>query len=211
MNRLFIENSNIILRKILNKEENLDIVKNLIESILHLKLKRIIIRPYLGTKVKYLPEEEKYGIVNVRVINENEKEFNVGIQIIDGFYMQEKLITYAASIHVNQIEYEDHKDTTDTLTINILDFKGFGTPAHHKVVTFFERDNQNNVEMRDEIKLHVLELPSFTEAVSRTPEEEWIQYFKGDNTELIDKIKERNPAINKLDEKLKAYWKNEDI
>ena len=40
LNRFFIENSNTTLRKILNKEEHLDIVQNLIESILGIKVKK---------------------------------------------------------------------------------------------------------------------------------------------------------------------------
>lgn len=211
MNRLFIENSNTVLREILNQEKNLYIVKDLIESILKLKVKKLIIRPYLGNKIEYLPKEEKYGIVNVRVIDENDKEFNVGVQIIDGFYMQEKLLTYAASIHVNQIEYEDHKDITDTITINIINFKGFSTSICHKVVTFAERDDENILKMKDEIKIHVLELPDFEKDVAETPEEEWIQYLKGTNQKNIEEIKQKNKAINMLDNALHEYWKNEII
>ena len=107
MNRFFIENSNTTLRKILNKEEHLDIVQNLIESILGIKIKKIILRPYLRSKAKYLPKEDKYGVVIVRVVDQDNKEHNIGIQFMDGLYLQEKILTFGMSIHVNQVEYED--------------------------------------------------------------------------------------------------------
>lgn len=211
MNRYFIENSNTVLRKVLNKEENLDIVKDFIESILNFKIKKIILRHYLGEKVKYLPKEEKYGILNVRIIDENDKEFNVGIQIIDGFYSQEKLITYGASIHVNQREYNDNNSVADTYTINILDFRGFSTDNYHKIINFSQRNDLGNMETRDKIRLHVLELPRFNKVVPKTREEQWMQYLKGNDIESIEEIKSNNSAIKKLDKILTDYWKEEEI
>lgn len=211
MNRLFIENSNSVLRKILNNEDNTEILENLIESIIHIKIKKIIMRPYIGEKVKYLPAKEKYGIINIRVIDEKDKQYNIGFQIIDGFFMQEKLLTYAATIHVNQVEYDDYNKIEPTITINIIDFKGFDTSICHKIVTFSQRDENNRIQLRDEVKIHVLELPDFNKEVAKTPEEEWIQYFKGRNTKDIEEIKRRNKAINMLDNKIKEYWKQEKI
>lgn len=211
MNRFFIENSNTTLRKIFNKEENLDIVQNLIESILNLKVKEIVLRNYLGTKVKYLPKEEKYGIVNVRIVDENDREYNVGIQIMDGLYVQEKILTFGMSIHVNQIEYENHNEKADTITINFLDFKGFKTGSFHKVITLLEGKDYNSLRLRDEIKLHAIELPNFLKEKIETQEDEWIIYMKGENEELIENVKEKNQFIKKLDDILLDYWKKEII
>lgn len=210
MNRAFIENSNSILRRILNKEENTDILKNFIESVLRIKIKEILIRPYLGKKVNYLPTQEKYGIVNVRVIQEDNDELNVGIQIVDGLYIQEKVITYGASIHVNQLEYEEHSNIVKTATINIIDFEYFSSVAYHKIIKFFERDDEK-IKVKDATEFHILELPKFKSKVIETKEEEWLAYLRGNDMELIKKIKENNQAIRKLDELLLNYWKEEEI
>lgn len=211
MNRYFIENSNITLRKIFNKEENLDIVQNLIEGILNLKIKKIVLRPYLGDRVQYLPKEEKYGIVVVRVIDETDKQYNIGIQFMDGLYLQEKILTFGMSIHVNQTQYENYNDKVETLTINLLDFHGFRTESYHKIITFLEGDDCENLKLRDEIKLHVIELPNFYSEDAETLEDEWLIYIKGEDTKLVDKIKEKNEHIKKLDNILVDYWKKEII
>ena len=211
MNRFFIENSNTTLRKILNNEENLDIIQNLIESILNLKVKKIILRPYLKEKSIYLPKEDKYAIIIVRIIDEEDKQYNVGIQIMDGLYLQEKILTFGMSIFLNQTQYDDYNDKVDTLTINLLGFNGFRTKAFHKVITFLEGDDYDNLNLRDEIKLHTIELPKFNKNTIETKEDEWITYFKGEDTELIDKIKEKNQYIKKLDDLLLDYWKNEVV
>lgn len=211
MNRYFIENSNITLRKILNKEENLDIVQNLIEGILKLKIKKIILRPYLEKRVQYLPKEEKYGVVIVRVIDETEKQYNIGVQFMDGLYLQEKILTFGMSIHVNQTQYDSYNNKVDTLTINFLDFQGFKTESYHKIITFLEGKDYENLKLRDEIKLHAIELPNFYSKNAETLEDEWLIYIKGEDEKIIDKIKEKNEYIKKLDNILVDYWKKEII
>lgn len=211
MNRFFIENSNITLRKILNKEENLDIVQNLIESFLGLKIKNIILRPYLKEKDKYLPKEEKYGVVTVRAIDRDNKNHNIGIQFIDGLYLQEKILTFGMSIHVNQIEYENYNEKADTITINFLDFKGFKTDGYHKIINILDEDNFENLKLKDEIKFHSIEIPSFIEENIDTTEKEWMTYIKGESIKLINKVKEKNQYIKRLDDILLDYWKKEII
>ena len=47
MNRKFISNSNLVLRKILNSNDNIDILKDFIESFLKVKIQKIKINYYL--------------------------------------------------------------------------------------------------------------------------------------------------------------------
>lgn len=65
MNRKFVSKSNFVLRKVLNTETSLDILKNFIEGILNIKIKDIKLNPYLEKKAKYLPQEDNFGIVDV--------------------------------------------------------------------------------------------------------------------------------------------------
>ena len=54
MNQFLYCNRNYLLRRILNKQENADIIKDLIESILDIKIKRITVNHYLKKNEKYL-------------------------------------------------------------------------------------------------------------------------------------------------------------
>lgn len=209
LNRSFVYNSNYVLRKILNSEENLDIVQDFIEKILNIKISKIYLREYLGEKIRYLPEKEKYGIVDVRVITENGTKLNVGIQIIDGDYVQEKILAYASLIHINQFEYENNNDYAKTVTINILDCVYFQSQEDiHKVMNFLDR--KFKYYPSEEIEFHILELPKFEKSTLETFEDAWVAYFKGDK-ELAEEAIERCEKINKLDNLLKKFWRDENI
>lgn len=206
MNRKFISKSNRVLRKVLNSEKGLDIIKDFIESILEIKIQEIKLNPYLDDKSNYLPEKENFGIVDVRVKLENREEMNIGIQFIDGYYVQSKMLLYYAQIHTNQLELE--QNISRTITINLLDFNYFNSEDYHKKITI-----QDNYEkLIEQIELHVIELPKIKIIGNRiTKKEAWVLYFAGTNSVIINKILNKYEEIRNLDNLLDEYWKNEKI
>lgn len=210
MNRKFVSNSNYVLRKVLNTEDCLSILKNFIEAILDIRIKEITLNPYLEKRAKYLPKEENFGIADVRIKTEEDEEMNVGIQFIDGIYIQTKMLMYYAQIHLNQLEYNDNRELVKTITINLLDFKYFSSKEYEKVIKV--QSNEGNVQL-EELEMRAIELPKFIckdiENLSR--KEEWILYLKGCENEILDRIKQNNENIKVLNELLENYWNEEKM
>lgn len=204
MNRKFITNSNLVLRKILNSDDNLDILKNFIESFLKIEIRKININksPIINGKVS-----KQYGIVDTRIETKNNEQLNVGIQIIDGDYVQNKMFFYYAKIHSNQVMFNDNRKIVKTITINILDMKFFSSIKYHKVIKI----ETNEKSIFETIEMHLIELPKFNNYSEKFLDEElWTGYFKG-TQKLIDKAKIKNIQINKLDNLLEKYWREEKI
>lgn len=211
MNRKFISKSNYVLRKVLNSNSNLDIIQDFIETFLHINIKNIILNPYLKSKAKYLPAEENFGIADVRIQKDNNEEINVGIQIVDGIYVQNKLLLYYAQLHANQLEHKEYKKIAKTITINMLDFKYFSSKQYHKKLLI--KDNHENGYKPESLELHVLELPKFNGSIKDVlnKEETWMMYLSGKNQSKIDEITKNNSSINKLNTLLENYWKEEKM
>ncbi len=210
MNRKFVSKSNLVLSKILNSNNCLDILKDFIETILKVKIKNITLNN---------PKENKYyssttyysmGIVEVRIQTEDE-ELNVGIQIIDGNYVQNKMFLYYARGHTNQITYNDNRKIAKTVTINILDFNYFSSYNYHRKISIKTNIIDDNI--LETMEMHVIELPKFKmlNLSNIKKEEAWIGYFQGQNLKLIQLSKEKFSKISKLDELLEKYWKEEKI
>lgn len=210
MNRKFVSKSNLVLSKILNSNNCLDILKDFIETILKVKIKNITLNN---------PKENKYyssttyysmGIVEVRKQTEDE-ELNVGIQIIDGNYVQNKMFLYYARVHTNQITYNDNRKIAKTVTINILDFNYFSSYNYHRKISIKTNIIDDNI--LETMEMHVIELPKFKmlNLSNIKKEEAWIGYFQGQNLKLIQLSKEKFSKISKLDELLEKYWKEEKI
>jgi predicted transposase/invertase (TIGR01784 family) len=204
MNKKFISKSNRVLRKVLNSKENLDILQDFIETFLKIKIQKIQLNPYLEIKSKNLPAEENFGIADVRIKLENREELNVGIQFIDGYYAQNKMLLYYAQIHSNQLEYQDNRKIAKTVTINLLDFNYLKSENYfNKIIIPSKAVNQ--------IELYVLELPKFIPSTCKVIEkkEAWMTYLCGEREKQIIEVLKGFDKIQKLDKLLDEYWKNE--
>ena len=209
MNRKFMCKSNYVLRKVINKEKNLDIIKDFIEAILKIEISEIILRPYLSKLSKYLPEEENFGVADVRIKTKDNEEINVGIQFVDGYFVQNKLLLYFAQIHANQKEHKNNNNVVRTVTINILDYNYFKSDEFHKIIKL-KQDFPKDIE--EDIELHVLELSKFDDTnVVKNKEDAWVAYFKGSDKDLINIATEKFNKIQKLDKLLDEYWTKEKM
>ena len=210
MNRKFISNSNYVLRKILNNEVFLEILKDFIESILNIIIKDIELNSYLEEKAQYLPREENFGIADVRIRTNENEEMNIGIQFIDGMYVQTKMLMYYAQIHLNQLEYDKKREFAKTITINLLDFKYFTSQGYDKLIRI--KSNEGNIKL-EELEMYVIELPKFLikDLNHMNKKEEWIAYLKGCEDIVLEKIKNNNKNIALLDELAEKYWIEEKM
>lgn len=210
MNKKFISNSNYVFRKVLNNEECLEILKDFIEAVLNISIKDIYLNSYLENKSKYLPKEENFGIADVRIRTNENEEMNIGIQFIDGIYVQTKMLMYYAQIHLNQLEYDEKREFAKTITINLLDFKYFSSQDYDKVIKI--KTNEGNIKL-EELEMYVIELPKFTvdDINNMTKKEEWCTYLKGCENKVLEKIKSNNKNIAILDKLVEKYWIEEKM
>ncbi len=204
MNRKFVSKSNRVLRKVLNSKENLDIIQDFIQAFLEIEIKEIKLNPYLETRSKNLPAEENFGIVDVRVILEEDEELNIGIQFIDGYYAQNKMLLYYAQVHSNQVEYQDNREITKTTTINLLDFHYLKASNYFNKITIPSKAEH-------EIELYVIELPKFVKPLGniQNKKEAWMTYFCGEPEDKVKEVLKQFDKIKKLDNLLEDYWENE--
>lgn len=204
MNRKFVSKSNRVLRKILNSKENLDIIQDFIETFLEIKIQEIKLNPYLETKSKNLPAEENFGIADVRIKMKNEEEANIGIQFIDGYYAQNKMLLYYAQIHANQLEYEESRTIAKTITINLLDFNYLKSDDYFSRIMIPCKTDKK-------IELYVVELPKFNHNEENKIDKKiaWMMYLCGKSDKEIQKNWGKFDKIKKLDDLLDDYWKNE--
>ena len=204
MNKKFISKSNRVLRKVLNSIDNLDIIQDFIETFLEIKINQIKLNPYLESKSNYLPSEENFGIVDVRIKLENHEELNIGIQFIDGYYVQNKMLLYYAQVHSNQIEYNDNRSIAKTITINLLDFKYLKSDNYLNKITIPSK-------LEEQIELYVLELPKFriNTYENLTKKQAWMLYLCNGQDVVLSNIFKRYDKIKKLDDLLEDFWRNE--
>lgn len=206
MNRKFVAKSNFVLRRVLNTEENIDILKEFIEVILNVHIKEAKINPYLEKLKNNLPAEENFGIADLRIKTNENEERNIGIQIIDGKHVLIKMLLYYLQIHGKQLQYDEYRKIAKTNTINILDFIFNDDIDYHSRMVVREETMTNIIN--DYPEIHILQLPKFKmeNYKNMTLKQAWISYLKGEN---IEEAIQKSKQIQKLDRLLEKYWREE--
>ena len=208
MNRKLVSHSNYVLRKVLNREEGVDILKDFIEAILDIEIQEIRLNPYLEEESNYLPSEKNFGIADLRVKTQDE-EMNIGIQFLDGIYIRTKILLYYAQIHLSQLKHNKEREFVKTITINISDFNCFPSSEYDRKIKIASSEGKVKLE---EIEFRVIELAKFIEKENMTKKEEWICYLKGSKSkETLNKIIKDSTQIKKLDEMIERYWLEEKM
>ena len=196
MNRKIIADSNSVLRKIFKDEGNIDVLKDLIETILNVEIKEISLVKNLYYSLVY---KEVKGIAEVKITTTDEEKILVGMQIIDGFYIQNKMVLYQAQLQINE---EVYKYVTKTVTINILDDEYFEVTDYKKQI---QVKTVGAVSSEKFGEIYLIQLKKFDGKNCDEKEKEWIEYLK-------EEIQEpKNEKIKKLDNLLDDYWKNEEL
>ena len=196
LNRKIIADSNSVLRKIFKDEGNIDVLKDLIETILNVEIKEISLVKNLYYSLVY---KEVKGIAEVKITTTDEEKILVGMQIIDGFYIQNKMVLYQAQLQINE---EVYKYVTKTVTINILDDEYFEVTDYKKQI---QVKTVGAVSSEKFGEIYLIQLKKFDGKNCDEKEKEWIEYLK-------EEIQEpKNEKIKKLDNLLDDYWKNEEL
>lgn len=201
MNRKFIFDSNCVLKSIFDKEENLDILKDFIEVILDVKIVEIHQRKDYEYKNIF---EKNLGFASVTILTDTDTKLNVGLQILDGFHIQNKLFLNYAQLYSKTIK---------TVSINIIDDEYFVTKGYHNniIVGNLAHDGEHfKTDLSGE--LHLLELPKFQDEEIDTKEKAWMDYLKnGDLRRDIQAEYNEYEKILKLDKCLDKYWQSEEL
>ena len=87
----------------------------------------------------------------------------------------------------------------------------FSSENFHKLIKL--KTNAINDDILETVEMHILELPKLNPSEWRklTKEEAWGVYLKGNNSELVKRVKAKFKHIKELDELLEKYWEEEKI
>ena len=156
----------------------------------------------LPTYLRKQHKDDKFGILDVRVMLQDESQVDVEIQVIAYDYWAERLLFYISKMYVDQIhEGEDYGQLKKCIHVGILDFKLFDDEEYYSRFHIWE-DNRR-LQYSDKFEIHVLELPKLEKY--DYPETEllkWARFFNATNKEELEMAAEGNEYTQKAYDRL---------
>ena len=152
-----------------------------------------ILNPYL----RKTHEDDKLGILDVRILMNDDTVIDVEIQLSELSVWPDRSLFYAAKMYTEQIEPGQKYDVLKKcVSISILDFVLFKEEADF-YSCFHIREDTRGFLYTDKMEFHVIELPKLPAELKEgcTGLELWAKFINAERKEEFDMIAERNPYI----------------
>ena len=175
-------------------------------AVLHLDPENIketrILNPYL----RKVHEDDKLGILDVRILMNNDAVIDVEIQLSELLVWPDRSLFYASKMYTDQIEQGQKYDVLKKcVSISILDFTLFKKEAGF-YSCFHIREDTRGFLYTDKMEFHVIELPKLPPELKEdcTGLELWAKFINAERKEEFDMLAGRDPSIDSAYQQLQV-------
>ena len=199
-----------IFKRVFGKKGNEDILKDLLESILEIKIEQIEV--IVGSEIEKEKIKEKIGIIDLKATINKETTVDIEIQVKDYHNMIERSTFYIAGLyHTGLKRGERYEKNNKVIGINILMFNIFKWKKFHSKGIL--KENELNEIMTDKLELHFLELPK----IIKNSEEgnkrlrQWLEFICNKRKGEIEMAVKENEKIAKAQVEYKYLTGDERV
>ena len=183
--------------------EEPEVRRGFISAVLGIRPEDIVNTTLLPTHLRKESQEEKLGILDVRVLLNGNVQINMEMQMAPFELWAERSLFYLGKMYVDQIKAgEDYDVLKKCIHIGILDFVMFQEDEE-----FYSRfhiwEDQRHRKYTDKLEVHILELPKLDRY--RYPQTEllkWARFINAERKEDLEMIAKTDKFLGKAYEAL---------
>ena len=166
----------------------------------------------LNTSLRREHEDDKQGILDVRLLMNDDAEIDIEIQLSWLKVWAERSLFYLAKMYAGQISPgQKYSVLKKCISISILDFILF--PVEKEFYSCFHiREDTRNFIYTDKIEFHLIELPKLPEEPGEDSSdiELWAKFISSEKKEEFDMLAQKNQYIESAYERLQAISRDKE-
>ena len=166
----------------------------------------------LNTSLRKEHEDDKQGILDVRLFMNSDREINIEIQLSELKVWADRSLFYLAKMFTDQIKPGDsYRVFKKCVSISILNFTLFPKEAEF-YSCFHIREDTRDFLYTDKMEFHVIELPKLPEKLQEGSSdlELWAAFIDAERKEVFDMLADKNPYIESAYRKLQIISQDRD-
>lgn len=151
----------------------------------------------LNTNLRREHEDDKQGILDVRVLLNNNQEIDIEIQLSKLNVWADRSLFYLSKMFIEQIKPRDsYRVFKKCVSISILDFDLFRGEKEFYSCFHIREDNRHFI-YTDKMEFHVIELPKLPEKLKEDSSniELWAKFINSEKKEEFDMLAKKDPYI----------------
>ena len=168
-----------------------------LSSILKLNPNDIKKSQMLNTNLRKIHEDDKQGILDVRILLNNNTEIDIEIQLAALSVWADRSLFYISKMYTEQISAgQDYSVFKKCVNISILDFVLF--PEEPEFYSCFHiREDTRHTLYTDKMEFHLLELPKLPKELKNDSSNIllWAKFINAERKEDFEMLAEKDPYI----------------
>ena len=166
----------------------------------------------LNTSLRKTHGDDKLGILDVRVLMNDDTEIDIEVQLSELSVWAERSLFYLAKMYTEQINPGDsYNKFKKCVSISILDFKLFNDTENFYSCFHIAEDNRHSL-YTDKMEFHVLELPKLPDKPKNDSDNIllWAKFINAERKEEFDMVADKNPYIESAYHTLQVISQNKE-
>lgn len=183
--------------------EEADVRKGFIAALLNVQPEEVTDTQLLPTHLRREHEDEKLGILDVKVLLNREIKLDVEIQISPYKMWAERSLFYLCKVFTDQMHPGDNYSVLGKcIHVGILDFVLFKDVQEYYSRFHFWEDARHSM-YTDKLEIHTLELPKLSQCdYPETTLLKWTRFINAQNKEEMEMAAKSDEYVNKAYERL---------
>ena len=160
----------------------------------------------LNTNLRKEHEDDKQGILDVRLLMNDDSEIDIEIQLSQLKVWAERSLFYLAKMYTDQIAPgQSYKVFKKCINISILDFELFPDETEFYSCFHILEDTRGFV-YTDKMEFHLIELPKLPKELRKDSSdiELWAKFINSERKEEFDMLAQKNQYIESAYERLQV-------
>ena len=183
-----------------------------LSAVLKIKPEEIKETRILNTYLQKVHEDDKQGILDVRILMNNDTEIDTEIQLSELKVWADRALFYLSKMYTEQIKQGQSYDVfKKCVNISILNFTLF--PKETEFYSCFHiREDTRNFLYTDKMEFHVIELPKLPEEIKENSSdiELWARFINAERKEELEMIATKNPYIESAYQQLQVISQDKE-
>ncbi len=183
-----------------------------LSAVLKIKPEEIKETRILNTYLQKVHEDDKQGILDVRILMNNDTEIDTEIQLSELKVWADRALFYLSKMYTEQIKQGESYDVfKKCVNISILNFTLF--PKETEFYSRFHiREDTRNFLYTDKMEFHVIELPKLPEEIKENSSdiELWAKFINAERKEELEMIATKNSYIASAYEQLQVISQDKE-
>ena len=198
-NKALKPTNDYIFKRIFSKKGNEDLLKDLLEGILDIKIDKIEV--IQEVEIERIDIADKTGILDIKAIVDETITIDIEIQVKNEYNMIERTLFYWSGLYYTGLKRgERFKEANKVVTINLLKFNMFEEKNYHRIGVIKEK--ADNKILTDKLELHFIELPKFLKSKEGGNKKlrQWLDFICNEREEEVKMAVKENKKIAKAEE-----------